>query len=429
MGFLLTFFLGFFISNSLLADQLYQGKTLKVLSFKDSHSQAVEKALGDFEKRTGAKVVFDDIASSMVITKIFTDQMAGGSYDVYTVDEPFISSVSKLLVPLVKWPNPSYTPASEVALSQYLPAARNAVSYEGTSFGLPINGNVYLYQVREDLLTDPKEKSAFKSRYGYNLKIPESIKEMEDVAAFFYRPPRLYGFAPFSKKSEGTTVEALWLFNTFAVDFFSSKGELIFDEKKAAAALNFYLRMMKYAPKGAKSWHHAERMMVYAKGKLVQMLNWPSFAKTLEDPQRSKVVGKTLYTIPPKGIRGAAPMAGVWFVGIASTSSEKALASEFASWWASRSAGKSLVAHGMNPARFDLLKDPELRREYRYFDGMLESFQEAKIRPHLPEYRKFSDMISHYFTSVIANTISVEDAVLGIKNKLKLYKLKEDPVT
>ncbi|NRA45637.1 MAG: extracellular solute-binding protein [Oligoflexales bacterium] len=421
MGIRIPFFFSFIICTKIFASLPYQGKTLKVLSFKDSHSQAVEKYLGDFEKRTGAKVIFDDIASSMVVTKIFTDQLAGGSYDVYTVDEPFIGPVSKLLTPLDQWPAPRLIEPKEVALNQFLPAAQSAATYESKSFGLPINGNVYLYQVRKDLIDDPGEKASFKKKYGYDLKVPQNVKEMEDIAAFFYRPPRLYGFAPFTKKSEGTTVEALWLLKTFAVEFFDSSGNLVFDEKKARDAFNFYLRMMQYAPKGAKSWHHAERMAVYSKGKVVQMLNWPSFAKTLEDPKRSKVVGKTTYTAPPKGPGGTASIAGVWFVGIAKTSSEKALASEFSSWWASKTAGKSLVAYGMNPARFDLLQDPDLRKKYLYFDGMLDSFKSARVRPHLPEYRKFSDMISHYFTSVIAHTMSVDEAVTGIRKKLGLY--------
>ena len=423
MGIRLYIFLILSISPQLFASQPYSGKTLKVLSFKDSHSQAVERSLQDFEKRSGAKVIFDDIASSMVVTKIFTDQMAGGSYDVYTVDEPFIGPVSELLTPLKQWPAPVLLDPQEVSLSKYLPAAQRASTYQGKSFGLPINGNVYLYQVRKDLIGDPTEKANFKKLFGYELKVPHTTQEMEDIAAFFYRPPKLYGFAPFTKKSEGTTVEALWLFKTFGVDFFDEHGEPSFDEKKAADALNFYLRLMKYAPKGAKSWHHAERMAVYAKGKVVQMLNWPSFAKTLEDPRRSKVVAKTTYTTPPTGPGGTAPVAGVWFIGIAKTSQEKGLASEFASWWASKTAGESLVSYGMNPARYDLLQDPELQRKHTYFGGMLDSFKAARVRPHLSEYRKFSDMVSHHFTSVIAQTMSVKDAVSGIKSRLSKYAI------
>ncbi|MFK7827481.1 MAG: extracellular solute-binding protein [Oligoflexales bacterium] len=429
MGIRLPLLLSIYLISSLLSAQAYKGKTLKVLSFKDSHSIAVEKALSDFERRTGAKIIFDDIASSMVVTKIFTDQMAGGSYDVYTVDEPFIGSVSKLLLPLEKWAIPRLIDPAEVALDKYLPAAQSASTYNKTAFGLPINGNVYLYQVRKDLINDPGEKAAFEKKYGYKLGVPQSLKEMEDVAAFFYRPPKLYGFAPFTKRSEGTTVEALWLFKTFGVDFFDAQGDPVFDEKKASKALRFYLRMMKYAPKGAKSWHHAERMAVYAKGKLVQMLNWPSFAKTLEDPKRSKVHGKTIYTQPPKGPGGSAPIAGVWFIGIAKTSTEKSLASEFASWWASKSSGKSLVEYGMNPARIDLLEDSDLQKKHIYFDGMLKSFKSARIRPHLSEYRKFSDMVSHYFTCVIAETMTVEEAVSGIKSSLNRYKFPKKSIT
>ena len=224
---------------------------------------------------------------------------AGGSYDIYAVDEPFVPKLAPYLLPLKKWPKVQMIPGNELSLTQYVAAAQRAAAYGGISYGLPVNGNVYVYIYRKDLLQDPQERENFKKRFHYDLKPPRTFKEMENIAEYFYRPPKMYGFAPFTKKSEGAMVEVLWLFASFGIELFAADGTLIFDHKRAKQALDFYSRMLAYAPRGARSWHHSERMSTYSKGKIVQMMTWPSFLPGLEDPLRSLVVGKTAYGISP----------------------------------------------------------------------------------------------------------------------------------
>ena len=144
-----------------------------------------------------------------------------------------------------------------------------------------------------------KEQINFKKKYGYELKPPKDMKQMRDIAEFFYRPPHLYGFAPFTRKSEGTTVEAMWILGSFGTKIFDDDMNYVFDKTKAKNAFTYYKEMMGFAPKGSKSWHHAERMACYSKGKIVQLMTWPSFVKGLEDPRYSRVVGKNSYTHPP----------------------------------------------------------------------------------------------------------------------------------
>ena len=245
--------MGFISTLSFGAQKPFEGQTLKVLSFRDNHADAVKKSLAQFESLSGAKVKLDLIAMSTVATKTMTDQMAGGSYDLYTVDEPFIPQLSPFFIPLDQWPQSSLVSASEMNSESFLPAAVNGTRYQGKAWGLPVNSNVYMYIYRSDLFEDPKEQAAFKKEFGYALKVPSTVQEFKDVAKFFTRPPRMYGFAPFTKKSEGTTVEAIWALSTHGVQIFDDKLNVVMDKKKAAMAFQFYMDMMKFAPKGAKS--------------------------------------------------------------------------------------------------------------------------------------------------------------------------------
>lgn len=405
----------------------FTGQTLKVLTFKDSHSDAVAAHLQDFEKLTGAKVVFDAIASNTVATKISTDQAAGGTYDLYAVDEPFMPQLATFFVPLKDWPQAKVVDSKEASLDKFLPAAVAGGAYKGENYGMPVNGNVYMYVYRSDLFNDPKEKEAFKAKYKAELKAPKTTAEMKNVAEFFTRPPKMYGFAPFTKLSEGTTVEAIWVLGTFGVKILDDKLRVVVDEKKAVEAFRFYNDMMKYAPPGANSWHHAERMAAYSRGMIAQIMTWPSFVKDLENPEKSLVVGKNAYAEPPAGPQGApAAVAGTWTLAIPKSSKSRALASEFATWWASASFGKTLVPQGMNPARKDLLSDPELVKGNPWFPGVLANFGRAIVRPRFPEYKQISDVISLQFTKMVSAQSTPEEAAKNMKGQVEaLLKLQK----
>ena len=259
-------------------------RVLRVLSFRDRQSAALRIALPEFEKQHSIRVQFDDIPASTVATKMMTDLAAGGTYDVYTVDEPFIPQFHTSLLGVEEWPRTTTDKNTGGFESKALEAAK----VQGSLVGLPVNGNVYQYIFRKDLLNDPVEKTNFQKRFNRALQPARSFLELREIAQFFHRPPNLYGFAPFTKMSEGTTVELLWLLAGFGY----KPGSTNIDIATISEALEFYESLLKTAPKSARAWHHTERMSAYAKGRVAQMMTWNSFFFDLEDEHKSLVVGK-----------------------------------------------------------------------------------------------------------------------------------------
>ena len=65
----------------------------------------------------------------------------------------------------------------------------------GKYWGLPVNQDAYGMMYRKDLFDDPKEKEAFKTKYGRELEIPQTYEDAKQVAEFFTRPDHgLYGW-------------------------------------------------------------------------------------------------------------------------------------------------------------------------------------------------------------------------------------------
>lgn len=379
-------------------------RVLKVLSFRDRQSAALRQALPEFEKQHSVRVQFDDIPAATVATKMMTDLAANGTYDVYAVDEPFIPQFHTALLRIEEWPSKP----SRAELGDFESKALEAATFEGSLIGLPVNGNVYQYIYRKDLLADPKEKSAFTARFKRELRPPQNFNELAELAAFFHRPPALYGFAPFTKMSEGTTVELLWILSGFGY----TPGHQQIDIQTITQALQFYETLLNTAPKAARSWHHTERMSAYAKGKVAQMMTWNSFFFDLEDEHKSLVVGKTGYA-PSPGDKSTG-LAGSWIAGVRKGSRETELAVAFVRWWTSRKVNETLIHKGLSSARADVLTQPELAQKFPWLETTHLNFGKAFLRPRHKHYRTTSDDLSKAFTRWIAGQKSLQETAIEL---------------
>ena len=396
-------------ASALAAVNAPQPRSIRVLSFKDGHSMAVQAMLPEFEQATGIKVTMDLIPAPSVAAKVLTDQTGGAGYDVYLVDEPYLPQLAPFLLPYEEWPGHGAEPSPW--RSAFVAPASAGAGFRGVSYGLPVNGNVYLYIYRKDWFEDPAERAAFKKRYGVELAPPVDVQSFSRIAEFFYRPPHRYGFAPFTRSSEGTTVEAVWLFGLLGVQLFDQDLKVVASPDQVSEALGVYRTLMGYAPPGSRMWHHAERMRAYSRGLIAHMMTWPSFLRDLEDPNKSLVVGKTGYGTRTTSLRSEAPptnfeksgVAGSWILALSKSTPNAQAATEFARWWAGPGAGERLVPKGMNPARKDLLSHVSLIQENPWFGAILNSFEHAQLRPRTQRYREVSQLISAAFTSAVTS--------------------------
>ncbi|MEY2987273.1 MAG: hypothetical protein RJB13_794 [Pseudomonadota bacterium] len=382
-------------------------RTLKVLTFRDRQSNALRQALPQFEAEYSVRVQFDDIPASSVATKMMTDLASGGTYDVYALDEPFIPQFQSKLLPVSAWPE-----LQPNTMSGFEEKALRAAEFEGLSVGLPVNGNVYQYIFRKDLFSNSEEEREFEKKFKRKLAPPQNFSELLETAQHFYRPPRMYGFAPFTKMSEGTTVELLWLLAGFGY----TPGDKTIQLSKVIEALNFYEQLLTTAPKSARAWHHTERMSAYAKGRVAQMMTWNSFFFDLEDEYKSLVVGKTGYAQSPGN--SSTSLAGSWVASIRKGSPETALASKFIQWWTSPKLTSQLVPKGLSTARRDVLTQPELNGQFPWLNTTHINFERAFLRPRHLDYRKTSDQLSQAFTRWIAGQLNTRQASEALHNAL-----------
>jgi len=75
----------------------------------------------------------------------------------------------------------------QIGYGYLIPTYRDRIlTWGGTVFAMPYDGDAHQVYYRRDLLTDPKWQAEFKAKYGYALPAPpNSWKEYYDVAEFF----------------------------------------------------------------------------------------------------------------------------------------------------------------------------------------------------------------------------------------------------
>ena len=416
-------------SVSIKASEQYEDTEIRVLVWRDAHSKAVKNKVNEFEEKTGIEVVIDDLPTQSLTQKMAMNLTSEtGKYDLVAIDEPYVPKFASYFINYNEWPKPEVM-KNKVDLDVVPQGAVDAGSWQNEVKGLPINANVYMFTYRKDLINDSEMQAKFKKEYDYELQNPKNLDQLYEIGKFLQEEnDQFYGWAPFTVKSEGATVEFMWLLRSFGTKIMNDDLEVVLDVDKAVEAIDYYEKLLEISPPSKLSMGHPETIQNMESGKLFSTLQWPAIIAGHENPENSKAAGKLAYSTNPAGPGGAAAITGVWTLAIPETSNNKQAAAEFAYWWGSEDSGRELVEAGMSPMRKDLLKDPKLQKKYPWYQALMENLSGdiAVHRPRFPQYPKVSDEISTYFSRVISGSMEAEEAMKemkeNIKNIVKEYK-------
>lgn len=400
----------------------YSGIKIRVLVWRDAHTEAVKKRVSDFEDKTGINVVIDDLPTQSLTQKMAMNLTSKtGKYDLVAVDEPFVPKFASYFINYSEWPNPEVF-NEKVNLDIVPQGAVEAGSWEDNVKGLPINANVYMFTYRKDLINDPENQKNFKEEYDYKLDKPKTLDQLYEIGKFLYDNDKpLYGWAPFTVKSEGATVEFMWLLRSFGTKILNDDLEVVLDIDKAVTALDYYDKLLEISPPSKLNMGHPATIQNMERGQLFATLQWPAIIAGHENPERSEAAGKLGYSVNPAGPGGSAGITGVWTLCMPRTSNNKKAAAEFVYWWGSRDSGEELVKAGMSPMRKDLLRDPELQKKYPWYKALLANLSgdTAVHRPRFTKYPKVSDEISIYFSKAITDNMSSREAMEEMKKNIE----------
>jgi multiple sugar transport system substrate-binding protein len=201
--------------------------------------------------------------------------------------------------------------------------------------------------------------------------------------------------------------EAHWYMNAIGPGWFDKDWKPIFNGPKGVEAIETLKSVAQYAPAGFTSHANDESSINLQQGLAMMGLQWITRAASMDDPAKSRVVGKISWAPPPGG---GQRIANDGFVISRFSSQDKDTLFKMIATATNRENMRAISSR-IVPPRKSLLNDPELQKKYRYYPAAVKSLEMGKPYPPLPEFMEVGDIVTRRVNQAVTGEISVKEAL------------------
>ena len=275
-----------------------EGETITVAVIPASYFDNLISVTPQFEALTGVKVRYEKVPPGQIRQKSILDLTSKtGTYATSATDPMYypLYAANRWVDPLDRYlGDPKLTDARWFGYEDILKAWRDANAVDGKPYGIPYDGEVTVQVYRKDLY-DAK-----------GLKPAQTLDEMLKNAAAMHDPSnRIWGLALRGFAGAGQNMYIYpSLFRSFGGDWFSG-GRIRVNGTEALGALDWYVNALsKYAPPAVRNWNWPDIADAFSQGTLGVYIDAHSSAAVLNNPEKSKVIGKIGFARWPAGPSG-----------------------------------------------------------------------------------------------------------------------------
>jgi multiple sugar transport system substrate-binding protein len=332
----------------------FEGEHIEVLHTKNPRADLLQKYEPEFMGLTGIDVGSEQVPEQQQRQKQVIEFTSGStSFDVADVSW----HVQKRLFGKGKWledlrpylDNPALTPESYDF---------DDFSEAGISYATQADGRIDTLPAFIDYWIVYWNKELFDAK---NVSYPTNYDELIEAARTLHDPANgVYGWVSRGLKNANTPVWTSLLLG-WDMDSVNEQGELQTTTEEAIRAAEIYTELnAKYAPPGVAGFNWYECQSNFMQGNVAMWFDGIGFAPPLEDPTKSRVVGKVGYGVTPAGPRTQhAGMFGTG-IGVSAFSDRKEPAYLYALWATDKKNQARLLANGAgSPARESAYQDKE----------------------------------------------------------------------
>ena len=267
----------------------------------------------------------------------------------------------------------------------------------GPLFAIPFVGNVEMFAYRSDLMARPESWTDV-------VASAKAISEAGgDVSGVVFRGikanPIVTGFLPI-----------LWAHGAKVI---GEDGSAALNSPEALAALNLFLELKQYAPKGVETYNSSEVRDALMQGTAAMSIElWPSWAPSLDDPEKSRVPGKIEVIAAPGQIVGSSPMLGSWLLAVPADAPNPERGRAFIDFITSAEFQKQLALDiGQPPTRASVYKDADVITKYRWYPNQLAALESATARPRITQWSQVETILGDYLQLALIGDLPPEVAL------------------
>ena len=379
----------------------FKGEKIEILLVKSPRGDLLTKFHKEFQDLTGIEVGSEMIPEQQQRQKAVIEFNSGNpSFDVialsYHVQKRQFAKNNWLtdLRPMI---NDKSMAAPDLDFADF---AKGGLFYatepDGRVMSLPLNLDPWVVYYNKELFDAKK------------IAYPKNFAEMIDAAAKLNDPSKgVSGFVGRGLKNANVPVWSSF-FLGYGGKFVDDKGKLMTDTPEAIEGAKMYQTLLaKYGPQGVAGFNWNESQSLFLQGKAAMWLDGIGFAQPLEDPTKSRIVGKVGYGVMPAGPKAQVSALFADGEGI-STYSKKKGPAWFYIQWASNKANQTrmLQAAAGAPVRNSAYAAAQASADFKapkeWVECMLKSA--AIAQPGLPviaPVTEFRDVFGVALTNMI----------------------------
>lgn len=399
----------------------YEGETLVVNFPFSPHYNAVMKVIPQFTEETGIEVEVDQLQylkmrerQTLELTKDRGDYDLIGYVVFSKADYVYADQLENLARYFMnpRLADPRYNPDDLIDGYVYnIGFAGGNKGYlegkTGSLFGVPFGSETSILGYRKDIFDK------------HNLKVPETYDELLDVACRIPQlEPGMGGLS--SRAASGHHASHAFLLHLAPL------GGKIFDDSwkpvvnnaagvKAAQALK---TIVDCGPEGSETFGFAEAGSAFLQGQTAMFLDSTQFAGQVNDPEKSKVVGKVGWAMHPRGVRRGSQTGG-FGIGIPKNAQNKEAAFLLLQWLTSPRVDKLIALEGGNPSRFSTHADREVNAKFPHMATFGEALKHADPdwRPIIPVWGKINADLGTTLSKVLTEDLDIQEALDGVAER------------
>jgi len=279
--------------------RMAEGEQITVAVIPAGYFENLIEAAPDFEALTGVILRMEKIPPGQIRQKAVLDLSSGtGTYATHAADPMYypLYVANGWIEPLDAYlGDGDLTDPDWFAYEDILAGWRGVTSVDGTPYGIPYDGEATVQVYRTDVYEAAGVAPA------------ETLEDYAANAAKVHDPGnRLWGAALRGFRGAGQNMYIFpSIFKAYGGEWLDGGGKLVVNGPEAVAALEWYVNLLNsYAPSGVENWNWPDIADAFGQGTLGSYIDAHSSAAVINNPEKSKVIGKIGFARWPKGPSG-----------------------------------------------------------------------------------------------------------------------------
>jgi ABC-type glycerol-3-phosphate transport system substrate-binding protein len=284
----------------------------------------------------------------------------------------------------------------------------DAMRYEGKLYGFPFGVNTMIFFYRKDLFDEK------------GVEPPKTMDEYISLAKMF-NSPRRSGTQLSMKMVEMGINQLNWHFNAEGPGWLDDDTFTpVFNGPEGVEAIKKLMELAKYSAPGYLANANNEAVVNFQQDLAVMGLQWASRAAAMDDPEKSKVVGKIDFAVPAGG-GSRVIVVGYCMSSYSDIDRETMFKLLLES---SRVEKMRAGAAFMMPSRSSVLNDPEVQAQNRHFKMSSETIKVAKDVPPLPEYSEVAEFLVRRVHQAMTGELEIKEALDLAAGEVRTHLVK-----